>query len=193
VVGKLSNTLKQHIQSLHLSGLLNSLELRLQEAEANRLPYAQFLELLLQDEINVRHQRMIARRHKWADFREQRSLENFDFAFNPGINRTQVYELAACHFVRQRRDVLLVGPPGVGKAIWSRPSVWKRSRPALLSFIALSSIWCVSCSPRKPRPGSLKEKRCCSAFLRRLLAINDFSNLDMCRNPRSLVSLSGPD
>jgi len=112
----MTNTLKQHIQSLHLSGLLNSLQLRLQEAEANRLPYAQFLELLLQDEINVRHQRLIARRYKWADFREQRSLENFDFGFNPGINRTQVYELAACHFVRQRRDVLLVGPPGVGKS-----------------------------------------------------------------------------
>jgi DNA replication protein DnaC len=92
------------------------LELRLQEAEANRLPYAQFLELLLQDEINVRHQRLIGRRHKWADFREPRCLENFDFGFNPGINRTQVYELAACHFVRQRRDVLLVGPPSVGKA-----------------------------------------------------------------------------
>ena len=112
----MTNTLKQHIQSLHLSGLLNSLELRLQEAEANRLPYAQFLELLLQDEINVRHQRLIALRHKWADFRERRCLENFDFGFNPGINRTQVYELAACHFVRQRRDVLLVGPPGVGKS-----------------------------------------------------------------------------
>lgn len=58
---------------------------------------------------NVRHQRMIARRHKWADFREQRYLENFYFGFNPRINRTQVYELAARHFVRQRRDVLLVG------------------------------------------------------------------------------------
>jgi hypothetical protein len=78
----MTNTLKQHIQSLHLSGLLNSLELRLQEAEANRLPYAQFLELLLQDEINVRHQHLIARRHKWADFREQCCLENFDFGFN---------------------------------------------------------------------------------------------------------------
>jgi DNA replication protein DnaC len=90
--------------------------LRLQEAEANRLPYAQFLELLLQDEINVRHQRMIARRRKSADFREPRSLENFDFGFNPSINRAQIYELAACQFVRQHRDVLLVGPPGVGKS-----------------------------------------------------------------------------
>lgn len=81
----MTNTLKQHLQKLHLSGLLSSLELRLQEAEANRLPHAQFLELLLQDEINVRHQRMLARRHKSAHFRESRSLENFDFSFNPSI------------------------------------------------------------------------------------------------------------
>jgi DNA replication protein DnaC len=112
----MTNTLKQHVQNLHLSGLLNSLELRLQEAEANRLPYAQFLELLLQDEINVRDQRVLARRRKSADFREPRSLENFDFSFNPSINRAQIYELATSHFVRQHRDVLLVGPPGVGKS-----------------------------------------------------------------------------
>jgi DNA replication protein DnaC len=112
----MTHTLKQHLQNLHLSGLLSSLELRLQEAEANRLPHAQFLELLLQDEINVRHQRMLARRHKLADFRESRSLENFDFSFNPSIKRAQIYELAAGQFVRQHRDVLLVGPPGVGKS-----------------------------------------------------------------------------
>ncbi len=76
----MNNTLKQHAQNLHLSGLLESLELRLQEAEANRLPYPQFLELLFQDAINVRHQRLITRRHKLADFRETRSLENFDWA-----------------------------------------------------------------------------------------------------------------
>ena len=90
--------------------------MRLQEAEANRLPYAQFLELLFQDEVNVRHQRLLARRRKSADFREPRSLENFDFGFNPSINRAQIYELATCQFVRQQRDVLLVGPPGVGKS-----------------------------------------------------------------------------
>jgi DNA replication protein DnaC len=104
----MTNTLKQHAQKLRLSGLLNTLELRLQEAEANRLPYAQFLELILQDEINVRHQRLLARRHKSADFREVRSVEHFDFSFNPSINRSQIYELATCQFVRQHRDVLLV-------------------------------------------------------------------------------------
>ena len=105
------HTLKQHARNLRLSGLIDSLELRLQEAEANRLPYAQFLELIFQDEINVRQQRTIARRNKSASFRESRSLENFDFGFNPGLNRALIYELAACHFVRERRDVLLIGPP----------------------------------------------------------------------------------
>lgn len=112
----MTQTLKQHAQNLRLSGLLDSLELRLQEAEANRLPYAQFLELVFQDEINVRRQRTIARHNKSASFREPRSLENFDFGFNPGVHRAHIYELAACHFVREHRDVLLVGPPGVGKS-----------------------------------------------------------------------------
>jgi DNA replication protein DnaC len=110
------NTLKQYARNLRLSGLLSSLEMRLQEAESNRLPHAQFLELVLQDELNVRQQRMILRRRKVAAFRESRTLDSFDFSFNPSINRAQVHELAACHFIRQHRDVLLVGPPGVGKS-----------------------------------------------------------------------------
>jgi DNA replication protein DnaC len=112
----MTNTLKQHLKKLRLSGLLSSLEVRLHEAEANRLPYAEFLELLFQDEINIRHQRLLARRHKSADFREPRSLDNFDFGFNTSINRSQIYELATCQFVRQHRDVLFIGPPGVGKS-----------------------------------------------------------------------------
>jgi DNA replication protein DnaC len=90
--------------------------LRLREAEANRLPYHQFLEIVFQDEINVRQQRTIARRHKAANFREIRSLDNFDFAFNPSIDRARICELAACHFIREQRDALLVGPPGLGKS-----------------------------------------------------------------------------
>jgi len=78
----MNQTIKRHAQQLRLSGLLDSLELRLQEAEANRLPYSQFLELVLQDEIHVRHQRLILRHNKTAAFREQRNLEDFDFGFN---------------------------------------------------------------------------------------------------------------
>lgn len=108
--------LKIQARKLRLSGLIDSLELRLQEAESHRLPYSQFLELVFQDELDVRQSRQSARRHKAACFRDTRNLEDFDFAFNPSISRQQVYQLATCQFVRQKRDVLLVGPPGVGKS-----------------------------------------------------------------------------
>jgi DNA replication protein DnaC len=107
--------LQQAARQLRLSGLLNSLDLRLQEAETHQLPHAQFLELILQDELNVRRQRLLDKRRKLASFRDTKSLENFDWSFNPGISRQQIYELATGQFIRQRRDVLLIGPPGLGK------------------------------------------------------------------------------
>jgi DNA replication protein DnaC len=114
---KRRTTLSNNIlRSYVFSGLLSSLEVRRQEAEANRLPYANFLELLFQYEINIRHQRLLARRHKSAHFREPRSLENFDFGFSPSINRARIYQLATCHFVQQHRDVLFIGAPGAGNS-----------------------------------------------------------------------------
>lgn len=104
------------LRSLRLSGAVASLETRLQEASANTLPHEQFLELLLQDELLIRRQRKIDRRKKAADFRDTKTLEDFDFRFNPSIPRGRIHELAACHFIRQAGDVLMVGPPGVGKS-----------------------------------------------------------------------------
>ena len=103
------------LKQLRLSALGQTLSVRLQEAAANRLSHAEFLELILLDEINVREQRKIARRTVAAEFTALKNLEDFDWRFNPSISRKDVYELAACHFVRKATDVLLVGPPGVGK------------------------------------------------------------------------------
>lgn len=108
---QLHTTLRQ----LRLSGLLQTLDVRLQEAAASRLGPAEFLELILQDELNVRHQRMLARRTKAADFRALKSLEDFDWHFNPSIPRKQLFELAAGNYLRAGKDVLFLGPPGVGK------------------------------------------------------------------------------
>lgn len=106
----------QSARQLRLSGLLASLELRLQEAAQHQLPHEQFLEMILQDELMVRQQRMIEKRVKTARFRDQKTLEDFDWTFNPGIKRQQMYDLASGQFIRQRRDVLLIGPPGLGKS-----------------------------------------------------------------------------
>lgn len=112
----MKTTLKQQARQLRLSGLLQTLEVRLQEARSHDLAHEEFLELIFGDELNVRGQRQIARRTKAANFRDLKSLEDFDFTFNPKVDRKLVYELAAGHFIEQGRDVLMVGPPGVGKS-----------------------------------------------------------------------------
>lgn len=107
----------QHtLRKLRLSGLAASLDLRLREARGNNLDHLEFLELLLQDELNVREQRMIDRRTKTAAFREKRTLDSFDFSFNPGIDRRLIHDLATGRFLENTEDILLIGPPGVGKS-----------------------------------------------------------------------------
>lgn len=103
------------LHELRLSGLCDTLSVRLQEAAANHLAHEEFLTLVLQDEANVRQQRQIQRRVKVADFRTLKPLDEFDWRFNPSIPKKQVYELAAGHFIRAKTDVLFIGPPGVGK------------------------------------------------------------------------------
>jgi DNA replication protein DnaC len=105
-----------YARRLRLSGLIISLELRLEEARTHQLPYEQFLELLFQDELNVRQQRLIDKRTKVAGFRDRKTLDEFDWTFNPTIKRQQMYDLATGQFIRQRRDVLMIGPPGLGKS-----------------------------------------------------------------------------
>jgi DNA replication protein DnaC len=71
---------------------------------------------LLQDEIHLRNDRLIQRRGSLASFRDTKSLDDFDFSFNPTIKKSKVFDLATCRFIRERRDVLWVGPPGTVKS-----------------------------------------------------------------------------
>lgn len=109
------NQLQSLLHDLRLSGLRDTLSVRLQEAASNRLAHEEFLTLVLQDEANVRQQRQIQRRVKVAEFRTLKPLDEFDWRFNPSIPKKQIYELAAGHFIRAKTDVLFIGPPGVGK------------------------------------------------------------------------------
>jgi len=110
------SSLHESLKTLRLSGLAASLDVRLTEARGNHLEHEEFLELLLADELAVRSSRLVERRVRAAMFREIKSLDEFDFSFNPSIKRKQVFDLATCKFVRDKADVLLLGPPGVGKS-----------------------------------------------------------------------------
>ncbi len=108
--------LREALKKLRLCGLAESLEVRLQEAASSRLSHAEFLELVLQDELAVRLDRLVDRRIQAAAFRDQKTMEDFDWGFNASIKRKQIFDLASGAFLRQHRDVLLIGPPGVGKS-----------------------------------------------------------------------------
>jgi DNA replication protein DnaC len=112
----MNESLRSALKQLRLSGLLESLEVRLQEAAGNSLNHAEFLEIVLHDELAVRGDRQLQRRVKAAQFRELKTLEDFDWSFNPSIKKKQIYDLATGRFVREARDLLFLGPPGVGKS-----------------------------------------------------------------------------
>ena len=107
----MNDALRNVLKQLRLSGLLESLEVRLQEAAGHGLNHAEFLELILQDELAVRADRQLQRRVKAAQFRELKTLEDFDWSFNAAIKRKQIYDLASGRFIREFRDVLFLGPP----------------------------------------------------------------------------------
>ena len=112
----MNESLQTAMKKLRLSGMRATLEVRLQEASGNRLSHVEFLELVLQDELAIRSDRLIGRRVKAAAFREQKTLEDFDWQFNPSVKKKLIYELATCQFIHQGKDVLLLGPPGTGKS-----------------------------------------------------------------------------
>jgi len=108
--------LQTTLRKLRLSGLAASLDVRLQEAAGNRLGQVEFLELILQEELLVRKDRLIQLRIRAAAFRGLKTLEDFDFSFNPSVPKKLIYELATCRFIPRRQDVLWMGPPGTGKS-----------------------------------------------------------------------------
>jgi DNA replication protein DnaC len=112
----MKDSLESTLRQLRLSGLAQTLDVRLQEAAGHNLSHAEFLELILQDELVVRDERQIQRRVKTAVFRELKPLDQFEWSFNPSLPKKQVFDLATCRFVREHRDALLIGPPGTGKS-----------------------------------------------------------------------------
>ena len=124
----MNESLSSALRKLRLSGLAQTLEVRLQEAAGHNLNHAEFLELILQDELAVRQERLIARRVKAAGFRELKTLDDFDWGFNPSIKKKQIFDLATLPLRPRAPRRALVGPPGVGKSpTWSRPSATRRS------------------------------------------------------------------
>jgi DNA replication protein DnaC len=103
------------MKSIRLSAMSEKLPVRLQEAAANELSYLEFLQNLIDDELSIRRDRLLNKRLKQAKLPFMKTLNDFDFAFNPSINRQQIKQLATSAFVAKGENILMIGPPGVGK------------------------------------------------------------------------------
>ena len=103
------------LKSIRLSGMTRQLDIRIQEAASHELPYLDFLKNLVDDEIAIRKDRLLNRRFKQATFPYNKTISEFDFSFNPSINKQIIKKLATTAFVAKHENILFIGPPGVGK------------------------------------------------------------------------------
>jgi DNA replication protein DnaC len=105
------------LRQLRLSGMAAVLETRLRQAQAEAMTPIDLIACLVSDELTLRTDRLLQRRRKQAAFRDaDRTLDNFDFTFNPKMNRSLVFDLATAAFINKREDALFLGPGGTGKS-----------------------------------------------------------------------------
>jgi DNA replication protein DnaC len=109
--------LNRALKQLRLGGMAAVLETRLRQAQAESMAPLDLISCLVSDELTRRADRLLERRRKQAAFRDPlKTLDNFDFTFNPKMNRSLVFELATGAFIGRHEDALFLGPPGTGKS-----------------------------------------------------------------------------
>lgn len=104
------------LKKLRLSGMLQSLDLRVREAVEDEVGHVEFLVRLMRDEVERRESKQLATRLRKAGFEHGKTLDHFDFVFNPTVPKAKVLDLANSAYVDRHENVLLVGPTGVGKS-----------------------------------------------------------------------------
>jgi DNA replication protein DnaC len=109
--------LERSLRQLRLGGMAAVLENRLRQAQAEPMAPIDLISCLVSDELARRSDRLLERRRKQARFRDpNKTLDNFDFAFNPKMNRSLIFDLATAAFIGKREDALFLGPGGAGKS-----------------------------------------------------------------------------
>jgi DNA replication protein DnaC len=138
---ELNHQLAPYLTRLRLSGISQTLELRSRQAIEGHWSYTEFLARLLEDEVERRAQKQLTLRVQRSTANQTKTLETFDFAFNPTVNRQQVQQLAACHFIQQHRNVLICGPTGTGKTHLAQGLVHEACRQGFTAlFIAAAKM-----------------------------------------------------
>ena len=149
------------LKQLRLPGILDSLEARNRQAVEEQLAYTEFLALLVADEVARRDHKKLALRFRRAGFRGEKTIENFDFSFNPSINKALVMDLATGRFLDEKVCVLIAGPTGTGKSHLAQA----------LGHCAIRKDYDVLFTTASKLLGSLHAARATDSFERRFAAL----------------------
>ena len=112
---ELKPQLSSQLRHLRMSGVMETLEARNRQAIDDQWSYMEFLSRLMEDETERRAQKQLSMRLRRSTLNTTKTIEGFDFQFNPNLNRQQILHLAACEYIREHRNLLICGPTGVGK------------------------------------------------------------------------------
>ena len=112
----IKNELIKTLKALRLSGLIAALPARIEQAKSDNLDPADFLEIIFNDELDKRKDRLLERRIKSARINPDKRLDNFDFGFNPKIQKKTVFDLSTTQFIQNAQNAIFIGPPGTGKS-----------------------------------------------------------------------------
>jgi len=110
------SVIKTRLRDFKLSGIYNSYEERIKYAADKSLSYEEFLEILLEDEENNRRDNSYRKRYSKARFPYCKKIEDFDFSFQPSIDKRKINDICTCSFIKERRNVVFMGQPGTGKS-----------------------------------------------------------------------------
>lgn len=113
---KIDGQLEQKLKQLRLTGMLQTLPIRIKQAEESNSGYQDFLMTLIEDEYERRQSGRLLKRLRQAGFEEEKTLEGFDFSFNPQIPVKKIKQLANCVYIENKENIFLLGPVGVGKS-----------------------------------------------------------------------------
>jgi len=109
------NELKSKLKDLKLAGITKSIENRNRFALENKISYIEFLELIIEDEYANRLANSYQKRFSKAKLNLQKTIDNYDFSFQPQLDKKLISELSACRFINEKKNIILMGKPGVGK------------------------------------------------------------------------------